>query len=326
MILTTGTTTLSATVSGGTTPYSYTFTGPGTITPSGNTASVSNIPAGVQTFTVVASDATSPTSQTISGTVSVTVTQANTTARCHRHTTQSATVGVAYTLSLANVFTDAETPNSLTLPVSSLPTGLSFIHSRLISGTPSMSGVSSVTVTATDPGSLTASNTFTITVSPAPVVVSPLALTFTASPNMITTTGTTTLSATVSGGTTPYSYTFTGSGTITPSGNTATVSSLSAGVQTFTVVASDATSPTSQTISGTVSVTVTPGQYAPVATANTNQTATVGVAFSYTVNAFTDAETPNSLTYTASINPANGLEFRCQHPHHLGYAFDDRGD
>ncbi len=146
----------------------------------------------------------------------------------------------------------------------------------------------------------------------APVVATPLALTLTASPDMLTTSGTTTLSATVSGGTTPYSYTFTGSGTINQSGNTATVSNLPAGVQTFTVVASDATSPTSQTISGTVSVTVTqapPANTAPVATANDNQTATVGVAFSYTVNAFTDNETPNQLTYTASIDPANGLSF-----------------
>ena len=227
---------------------------------------------------------------------------------------QSATVGVAYTLSLANVFTDAETPNSLTLSVSSLPAGLSFTAPSTISGTPSMSGVTTVTVTATDPGSLTASTSFTITVSPAPVVVTPLALTVTASPNMILTSGTTTLSATVSGGTTPYSYTFSGPGTINQSSgsNTATVSNLPAGVQTFTVVASDATSPTAQTISGTVSVTVTqapPANTAPVATSNANQTATVGQAFSYTVNAFTDAETPNSLTYTASINPANGLSF-----------------
>ena len=46
----------------------------------------------------------------------------------------------------------------------------------------------------------------------------------------------------------------------------------------------------------------------PVATANASQTATVGRAFSYTVNAFTD-DTPNSLTYSASLSPANGLSF-----------------
>ena len=80
---------------------------------------------------------------------------------------QSATVGIGYTLSLANVFTDAETPNQLTLSVSSLPAGLSFTAPATISGTPSMSGVTSVTATATDPGGLTATSTFTITVNPA---------------------------------------------------------------------------------------------------------------------------------------------------------------
>jgi Leucine-rich repeat (LRR) protein len=47
----------------------------------------------------------------------------------------------------------------------------------------------------------------------------------------------------------------------------------------------------------------------PQPTPNTNQTATVGVAFSYTVNAFGDTETPNSLTYSASFLYDNGLRF-----------------
>ena len=171
MLTTSGTTTLLATVSGGTTPYSYTFTGTsGTISqsPTSNTASVSSLMAGVQTFTVVARDATTPTSQTITGTVSVTVMQANTPPTVANAVgPQSATVGIGYTLSLANVFTDAETPNQLTLSVSSLPAGLSFTAPSTISGTPSMSGVTSVTATATDPGGLTATNSFTITVNPA---------------------------------------------------------------------------------------------------------------------------------------------------------------
>ena len=48
---------------------------------------------------------------------------------------------------------------------------------------------------------------------------------------------------------------------------------------------------------------------APQPTVNTNQTVTLGNVFSYTVNAFTDAETPKSLTHTATISPANGLSF-----------------
>lgn len=47
----------------------------------------------------------------------------------------------------------------------------------------------------------------------------------------------------------------------------------------------------------------------PQPTANVSQTAAIGKAFSYTVNAFADSETPTSLTYSASISPANGLSF-----------------
>ncbi|WP_020606577.1 beta strand repeat-containing protein [Spirosoma spitsbergense] len=91
---------------------------------------------------------------------------------------QSATVGVGYTLSLANVFTDAETPNQLTLSVSNLPAGLSFTAPSTLSGTPSTSGVSKVTVTATDPGSMSASTSFTLTVSPAAGTPPPPTATF----------------------------------------------------------------------------------------------------------------------------------------------------
>ena len=65
---------------------------------------------------------------------------------------QSATVGIGYTLSLANVFTDAETPNALVLSVTGLPAGLSFSPPSTISGTPSMSGVSQVTRNGDRPG------------------------------------------------------------------------------------------------------------------------------------------------------------------------------
>ncbi|WP_338875676.1 DUF5689 domain-containing protein [Spirosoma sp. SC4-14] len=57
-----GTTSLSATVSGGTPPYSYTFTGPGTITLNGNTATVTNLTATTPpSFTVKVTDAASQT-------------------------------------------------------------------------------------------------------------------------------------------------------------------------------------------------------------------------------------------------------------------------
>lgn len=42
---------------------------------------------------------------------------------------------------------------------------------------------------------------------------------------------------------------------------------------------------------------------------NDSQTATVGIPFAYTVNAFASTQLPNSLTYSASLTPANGLRF-----------------
>ena len=178
MIQTSGSTTITALASGGTTPYSYTFAGPGTITPSGNSATVSGLMAGVQTFTVTAKDATTPTNQVATATVSVTVTAAPPTNTppmvANMIPNQSATVGQPFSYLIpANTFTDAETPNQLTLSVSGLPAGLMFTAPATISGTPSMSGTSNVTVTATDPGGLSASTMFALTVNPASMTVTP---------------------------------------------------------------------------------------------------------------------------------------------------------
>ena len=79
---------------------------------------------------------------------------------------QVGTVGQGFSFTIpANTFSD---PNgdALALSVSGLPPGLSFANG-VISGTPSVSGVSTVTVTATDPGGLFVSTTFTITINPA---------------------------------------------------------------------------------------------------------------------------------------------------------------
>ncbi|MBC3792159.1 putative Ig domain-containing protein [Spirosoma utsteinense] len=80
-------------------------------------------------------------------------------------TPQSATVGVGYSLNVVNTFIDQETPNQITLTSSVLPAGLS-LSGKMISGSPSMSGVSSVTLTATDGGGLSTSTIFSITVVP----------------------------------------------------------------------------------------------------------------------------------------------------------------
>ncbi|MBD2699665.1 VCBS repeat-containing protein [Spirosoma sp. BT702] len=82
---------------------------------------------------------------------------------------QTATLGASFTFSIpANTFTDAETPTSLSLSVSGLPAGLSFVAPNTITGPPSttLGSPFSVTVVATDPGGLSASTSFSLSVQP----------------------------------------------------------------------------------------------------------------------------------------------------------------
>ncbi|MBD2705246.1 beta-propeller fold lactonase family protein [Spirosoma sp. BT702] len=82
---------------------------------------------------------------------------------------QSATLADAFSYTIpATTFTDPETPNSLTLMVAGLPAGLSFVSPNTISGTPSttLGTPFTVTVVATDPGGLSASTSFVLTVQP----------------------------------------------------------------------------------------------------------------------------------------------------------------
>ena len=130
--------------------------------------------SGVSTVTVKATD---PGSLSVSTTFSLTVNPAVVAPPVNTPPTvanviapQSGTVGVGFSFTIpANTFAD---PNgdALTVSISGLPAGLSSVGS-VISGMPSASGVSTVTVTATDPGSLSVATTFQLTINPASVVV-----------------------------------------------------------------------------------------------------------------------------------------------------------
>jgi hypothetical protein len=311
-ILTTGTTTLSATVSGGTTPYSYTFSGPGTITPSGNTASVSGLSAGVQSFTVVVRDATMPASQTITGMVSVTVTPANTAPVATANNNQTATVGMAFAYTV-NAFTDPEgQPLSYSASISPA-NGFSFDpNTRIISGTPSMSGVSSVTVTATDPGSLSASTSFTITVSPVPPTP------------VFSITGVTTVSCQVlSAGQrrvsfnpryagldgSPVSFSVVNEMATTTNPGPYTLN-LYTDNSVITLQARQSGASTSFAYNWLSACSSSTGNTPPtVANPVPPQSATVGLGYTLSLaNVFTDAETPNALVLSVTGLPA-GLSF-----------------
>lgn len=78
--------------------------------------------------------------------------------------------GQPYQLPLTNYFSDPD-QQQLTFSATGLPEGLS-LNGSVISGTPSATGVSSVTVTAVDPGSLSVQANFTLTVQPTPTTPS----------------------------------------------------------------------------------------------------------------------------------------------------------
>ncbi|GAB3977135.1 hypothetical protein GCM10028806_37970 [Spirosoma terrae] len=232
---------------------------------------------------------------------------------------QSATVGQGYTLSLANTFTDAETPSALTLSVSSLPAGLSFTAPATISGTPSTTVGSpfSVTVTATDPGSLTASTSFAITVSPVSSTTNPggtFAITGVTPVNCVT------ISAGQRNVTFTPVYTGTNGSAITFSVVNETVPTTNAGPYTLRLYTDNPVITLKAEQSGVVSTysynwlascgTTPPTNTAPtVANAVGPQSATVGQGYTLSLaNTFTDAETPSALTLSVSSLPA-GLSF-----------------
>ncbi len=162
-------------------------------------------------------------------------------------------------------FTDPEN-QQLTYRTLGLPTSLSMNpDTRVISGTPAAVGPFSVTIVATDPGNLTASTTFILTINPGPIV--PLVVSLTASATTFLTTGNTSVTALVSGGRPPYSYNYGANGSlaaVASSGNRVTFSDVTAGVQTFTILVTDTTLPVNQTTAATISVTVLVPGGAPV--------------------------------------------------------------
>ncbi|GAB3887048.1 hypothetical protein GCM10028825_17360 [Spirosoma agri] len=232
---------------------------------------------------------------------------------------QSATVGTGFSYTIpANTFIDAETPNALTLTVSSLPAGLSFTAPATISGTPSTTVGSpfTITVTATDPGSLSVSTSFTLTVNPAAIVT----------PGSFAIASVTTVNcATVSAGERNLTFNPVYSGATSSPIAFSVVNELTTTTTAgpymlrlytdnpvITLKAVQDGNAASFTYNWLAACSGTPPTNTAPTVANTiaPQSATVGTGFSYTIpaNTFTDAETPNGLTLTVSSLPA-GLSF-----------------
>ena len=227
------------TATGGTTPYSWSITVgtlPAGLTLASATGVISGTPTGTGTsnFTVQVTDTNSATAtKALSITVGATPPTVTTTSL------PNGTQNAAYSTTLTA--TGGTTPYSWSITAGALPAGLTLASSTgVISGTPTGTGTSNITVQVTDANSLTGSKALSLT------VVAPLNITTTSLPNGTQNTAfSTTLTAT--GGTTPYSWSIT-AGTLptglTLAAGTGVISGTPTGTGTsnFTVQVTDANS------------------------------------------------------------------------------------
>jgi hypothetical protein len=245
-------------VSGGTTPYTWSVTVgalPTGLTLNAATGQISGVPttSGTSAFTVTVTDSATPTPQTKSKQFSILV---NPVLSVSTASLPNGTVGTAYSQQLQS--SGGTAPITWSVTLGTLPTGLTLNSGTgVISGTPTTAATSNFTVQAADASTpqQTATKALSIIVNAAP-----LAVTTTTLPNgTVGIAYNTTLQS--SGGTPPVMWAVT-VGTV-PAGlalNTSTGaitgSPTTTGASSFTVQATDSATPTAQTATQALSITV----------------------------------------------------------------------
>jgi len=248
---------------GGNPPVTWSIVGTGTL-PAGlllnaSTGAITGTPttAGTSTFTVQATDSTSPTAQTATKQLSIRV---NTVLSVTTTTLPNGIVNNSYSTTLQS--NGGATPITWSITGGSLPPGLTLVQSTgVISGTPNTTTGSpfSFTVQAADstsPTAQTASANLSITVTVAPLVITTTSL----PSGLINSNYNQTLNFT--GGTNPVTWALTG-GTLLPAGlvlnpanGNISGTPTTAGTSNFSVKATDSTAPTPQTATANLSITI----------------------------------------------------------------------
>lgn len=306
-------TTLQA--SGGISPYTWSVTS-GSL-PAGLQLSsagvISGTPTGplvgTTTFTVTVTDAENPAK---SATASLSITVTATALQVTTTSLQTAVINNSYSATLAA--SGGVQPYTWALASGSLPTGVSLNASTgVISGTPTVTGNFSFTVTVTDSETPTAqtdtSGTLTLTVNNS----APLAITTTSLPTgLVSSSYSTTLQA--SGGVQPYTWAIS-SGSL-PAGLTLNTSTgaisgtpSASGSSTFTVKVTDSTKPTAGSTTATLTITI---NAALSITTTSLPSGTVNVSYSASVQVtggiqpYTWAVGSGSLPAGLSLNTSTG--------------------
>jgi hypothetical protein len=247
-------TTLQA--AGGTTPYKWSVTTgslPAGLALNATTGAISGIPtaSGTSTFKVTVTDSATPTPQTAVQQFSILV---NATLSMTTTSLPNGTVGTSYSQTLQS--SGGTPPVSWSVTVGTLPAGLSLNSSTgVISGTPSAAGTSSFTIQVADSSSPKQTATKALSIA---VVAAPLAVSTTSLPS-----GTVGISYSTtlqfSGGTPPVTWAASGlpAGlSLNTSTGAITGSPTTAGTSSVSVTATDSATPTPQTATKSLSITV----------------------------------------------------------------------
>jgi uncharacterized protein YhjY with autotransporter beta-barrel domain len=302
------------TVSGGTAPYSIRLTagalpaGLTLSTSSATTATISGTPTASGTFTgtITATDSSNPTTASGSYSFSITIAGPTATISPPAGALPGGTVGFAYSQTFTT--NGATAPYTYALTAGTLPAGMTLAANGSFSGTPTMAGSYSFSVTSTDSssagsgGPYTATASYTLSIAAPVIVVQPATL-------PASTVGVAySQTFTASGGTGPYSYAVT-AGAL-PAGMTLASNGTFGGTPTaggsfgFTVTATDSSTGTGAPFSGSRAYTFTV-QAATITVAPTAlPVATGGQAYSQQVSA-SGGTAP--YTYTTSGPLSAGL-------------------
>ena len=171
---------------GGTTPYHWSVSSgslPAGLTLSATTGTVSGTPtaSGSSTFTVKVTDSTSPTAQTATKSLAITVAAVPVPVEITTSSLPSGQVAVSYSTSLAAI--DGTSPYKWSITSGALPAGLSLASGGTITGTPTTSGTFTFTVHVADSASSPTSASRSLSIAVSAATAHSVMLNWTASPS-----------------------------------------------------------------------------------------------------------------------------------------------
>jgi hypothetical protein len=171
---------------GGTTPYHWSIcsgTLPAGLTLAAGTGIITGTPttSGSYTFTAKVTDSTSPTAQTATKSLTITVASAPAPVQITTTSLPSAQVAVPYSTALAAI--DGVAPYKWTITSGVLPAGLTLASGGTVSGTPTTSGTFSFTAHVADSASSPSSASRNLSITTSAASTHSVMLKWTASPS-----------------------------------------------------------------------------------------------------------------------------------------------